>query len=149
MGSAIRNDSPLKQRLEDRQTHILPGGQGRRDLVSRVLGCARAVLRARGPGLEAVCYAKALSLELEASRIPHRRDCQVEVRFRGEHLGSRRISLLLDQLAVEILGAPNLLERDRCRMKATLHASRRPIGLLLSFAGEELVAAAVTNHGAP
>jgi GxxExxY protein len=133
----------LSQRAEEQEfdpetTAVLPM-RPPVDACVQVLRCAQTVHRLLGPGLEDFLYARSLALELAAARISYQRDVFVEVRYRGAIVGKRRVSFVLDDLAVEVFSsAPE--EAAQLRTRAAALLLTRPVGLSLNFGPSALQA---------
>ena len=125
-------ERPLEEEFDPEVTAVLPM-RPPADTCSRVLRCAQVVHRLLGPGLEDFLYARALALELAAERIGYQRDAFVEVRYRGAIVGKRRVSFVLDQLAVAVLALERPAEVEQLRGHAAALLLTRPGGLALNF----------------
>ena len=103
-------------------------------LSSRVLGAAIEVHRALGAGYQESGYANALSVALAARGIPHSREHEVDLYFRGVHIGKHRLDLLVDDtIVVELKAVEKVLELHKAQTRAYLKSTNKAVGLLLNF----------------
>ena len=130
---------------QEEVTQVLPMRPAA-DLCTRVLRCAQMVHRSLGPGLEDFLYERALALELAAERIAYQRDAFVEVRYRGAIVGKRKVSFLIDGLAVATFAGPFDGSED-LRRQASALLVHRPVGLALCFSGAWLQASRADERG--
>lgn len=111
--------------------------------AARLVDCARRVHRALGPGLEQPIYARALALELQAEKLEYRRECTVEVRFRGSNVGRVLLDFLVEGVAVALLPGPAAQPEERTRLAAAAIAAGVRTAVALAFGDRELRAVPV------
>jgi GxxExxY protein len=103
-------------------------------ITGRIIHCAMEVHQALGPGLLEAAYETALSIELEAARIPYVRQHSVPVFYKGRKAGDYRIDLLVeDSVVVEIKAVERVDPLFDAQVLAYLRASGKRLGLLLNF----------------
>ncbi|NCB17754.1 MAG: GxxExxY protein [Synergistales bacterium] len=104
-------------------------------LSNQVIGCALEVHRQLGPGLLESVYEAALALELEQQGIPHRRQVQLQVQYKGVTLDcAYRLDLVVaDQLLVELKSVDSLEPIHEAQLLTYLKLSGLKTGLLINF----------------
>jgi len=109
------------------------------DLSYRIIGCAMAVHNELGCGFQEVIYQRALSLELNACGIPHQREFEMPVMYKGVQVGTRRVDFFVDgKIMVELKSLTALEAVHLAQGKNYLEAYRISEGLLLNFGAKEL-----------
>jgi GxxExxY protein len=106
-----------------------------RNLTNGIIGAAIEVHRALGPGLLESIYEQALCHELALRSIPHRRQVELPVRYKGTDLdGTLRMDLLVDdRVVVEIKAVEHQLPIHICQLLTYLRVSGYRVGLLINF----------------
>ena len=105
------------------------------DLMSKVLDAATIVHRQLGPGLMESVYELALMLELEVMNIPARRQVEVPVVYRGQHLGIgfRADIIVADCLLLELKAVEDLNAAHQAQIITYLKLLKFKRGYLLNF----------------
>lgn len=106
----------------------------------KVIGCARDVHVALGPGYDADVYLEAMKHELTAGGIRFKSREPIEIRHRDARVGEIRPDLLVeDRFIVEVLAQPREIGGyERARLRAQLRAADVELGLIINFAGRLL-----------
>ncbi len=100
-------------------------------VAHEVIACALAVHRELGPGYLESFYRKAMCIELRARALAFETEKAVEVRYRGELLGTHRIDLIVQGLVVVELKAVEALDPvHRKQVVSYLKATKLRLGLL-------------------
>jgi len=111
-------------------------------LTGRIIGAAQTVHHALGPGFEEVIYQRALARELPAHDLEHDREVEIDVLYKGERVGRRRVDFVVGDesgdVMVEIKAKGALEDVDVIQALSYLKASGFPVGLLLNFGGRKL-----------
>lgn len=104
------------------------------DLTDRIIGCAIAVHRELGPGLDAAAYAACFGVELTAAGLRWERQVPVPVRYRGESIdcGFRLGFLVEGAVAVEV-AADRTDGAEDARLETRLRLSGLRAGLFINF----------------
>ncbi len=109
------------------------------DITRRVIGCAMTVHRLLGNGFQEVIYQKALGIELSRESIAWKREFEMPIFYRGEHIGTRRVDFLIEgRISVELKALTALEKVHLAQAKNYLEAYNLETGLLINFGGESL-----------
>ena len=100
-----------------------------------IIGAAMAVHTELGNGFLEAVYQEAFSLELSQRAIPHQREVQLQLSYRGTPLRTyyKVDFICLDQVIVELKASNDLTSIDESQVINYLKASRLSRGLLLNF----------------
>jgi GxxExxY protein len=108
-------------------------------VAGEVIASALAVHRELGPGYLESFYRKAMCIELRARALAFETEKAVEVRYRGEVLGTHRIDLIVQGLVIVELKAVEALDPvHRKQVVSYLKATKLRLGLLINFDAELL-----------
>ena len=111
-------------------------------ITARILAAAREVHRHLGPGFEEVIYQRALSKELPAHELEYSREVWMDVLYKGEKVGRKRVDFMIgrgaESVMVEIKAKARLEDVDFVQALSYLKASGYRVGLLLNFGAKEL-----------
>jgi len=111
-------------------------------LTGRIIAAAQEVHRALGPGFEEVVYQRALGKELPAHDLDYSREVWIDVLYKGENVGRKRIDFIIGdstgEVMVEIKAKASLENVDFVQALSYLKASGQRVGLLLNFGGRVL-----------
>ena len=116
------------------------------ELSRRIIGCAIEVHRSLGPGFEERFYQRALAMELQAARIEFCREEPVDILYKGEKLGSKRMDFLVEGIIVEMKAKAALEPVDHVQTLSYLKASGMQLGLLINFGGSKVEVERLVNH---
>lgn len=109
------------------------------DLTSKVIGCAMRVHSALGNGFQEVIYQCALAIEFSLAEIPFSREFDMPIFYRNQHIGTRRVDFLVDEiLSVEIKAVINLEDVHFAQAINYLEAYNLEVGLLINFGERSL-----------
>ncbi|MFO7897698.1 MAG: GxxExxY protein [Planctomycetota bacterium] len=108
-------------------------------LIREVIGCCIRVHMALGPGfLEAINH-RALEIELAESGIDFETENEIALTYRGHHLGTHRLDLLVHgRLVVELKTVEELTGQHYAQVRSYLKATGTSLGLLANFAERTL-----------
>jgi GxxExxY protein len=105
-----------------------------------IIGAAMEVHRQLGCGFLEPVYQEALAIELAVRGVPHRREVELLVYYKGQRLNScyRADFLCYDSVIVELKALAKLSGTEEAQILNYLKASGREIGLLLNFGAPSL-----------
>ena len=105
-----------------------------------IIGAAMEVHREIGCGFLEPVYQKALAAELAARSIPHQREVEVPVVYKGRPLDVtyRMDFLCYGTVVVETKALPRLTAAEEAQLLNYLKASGHEVGLLLNFGANSL-----------
>ncbi len=113
------------------------------DLLSRmrswmplreVIGAAIEVHRRFGPGLDEAMYEAAMKVELRLRQIPFESQVHIQVEYKGEPIGTRRMDLIIGgRLVVELKAIEQLSSLHKAQVKTYLKITGLNLGLLINF----------------
>ena len=108
------------------------------DVTARIIAAATEVHRELGPGFEEIIYQRALARELPAHGLEFSREVWVDIFYKGEKVGRKRVDFIIDQVMVEIKAKAELEAVDFVQTLSYLKASGYKVGLLLNFGSPKL-----------
>jgi GxxExxY protein len=116
------------------------------ELTSRIIGCAMEVHKALGNGFQEVIYQRALAIEMKYAGIDFRREFEMPIYYREEHIGTRRVDFLVEGvISVELKAITKLEDVHFAQAINYLEAYNLEIGLLLNFGEMSLNFKRLTN----
>jgi len=105
-----------------------------------IIGAAMEVHRELGPGFLEVVYQDALQVEFKKREIPHQREVELPVYYKGELLehSYRADYICYDEVVVELKAMDALTGKDEAQIIHYLKVTRSSPGLLLNFGSDSL-----------
>jgi GxxExxY protein len=111
-------------------------------LTGRIIAAAHEVHHVLGPGFEEVVYQRALAKELPAHRLEYDREAWIDVFYKGEEVGRKRVDFIIGDdsgdVLVEIKAKAVLQDVDVVQALSYLKASGYRVGLLINFGSKKL-----------
>jgi GxxExxY protein len=103
-------------------------------LAHAVIGAALEVHKRLGAGLDEGLYCAAMCVELKSRGISFQREVIVDVRYRDEVIGKRRIDLLVgNRLVVELKAIEPLAPVHSAQVRTYLILTGCRLGILINF----------------
>src|SRR5258706_8662936 len=104
------------------------------ELSGAIIGAAIEVHRQYGPGLEEELYEAALCAEMRLRNIPFACQVWLDVLYKGEVIGRRRVDLIVgDRIIVELKAVEQLAPIHRAQLLTYLKITGYKLGLLINF----------------
>jgi GxxExxY protein len=108
------------------------------EVTGRIIAAARQVHQNLGPGFEEVIYQRALALELPAHGLDFSREVWIDVHYKGEIIGHKRIDFIIEGVMVEIKARSVIEDVAVVQTLSYLKASGYEVGLFLNFGTKSL-----------
>ncbi len=116
------------------------------ELTGQIIGCAMTVHSALGNGFQEVIYQRALEIEMADRGIPFSREHVMPIYYKGQHIGTRRVDFLVDNVVcVELKAIIQLEDVHLAQAINYLEAYDLEVGLLINFGARSLEFKRVTN----
>ena len=78
-------------------------------LTHKIIGCAMEVHNTLGNGFQEVIYQRALAIEFGRQNISFVRELEMQLHYKGEHIGRRRVDFFIeDNVMLEIKAVEKL-----------------------------------------
>jgi len=116
------------------------------EITSRIIGCAMTVHTELGNGFQEVIYQRALEIEMTIAGLNFKREFEMPIFYRNQHIGTRRVDFLVeDVISVELKAITKLEDVYFAQAINYLEAYNLEIGLLINFGEQSLVFKRLTN----
>jgi GxxExxY protein len=104
------------------------------ELSNMVIGAGLELHKRLGPGLDEASYENALAIEFRLRGIDFQRQVWIEVEYKGEIIGKRRLDFLVGgRLIVEVKAVPELIPLFKAQLYTYLKLMNLHLGLLINF----------------
>ncbi|NJK98921.1 MAG: GxxExxY protein [Bacteroidales bacterium] len=115
--------------------------------TSRIIACALEVHKILGNGFQEVIYQRALSIEMKLQGIAHKREEEMEIFYKCEKIGTRRVDILVgEKISVEIKAIIQMDDVHLAQAINYLEAYNLEVGLLINFGSKSLEFKRVMNR---
>lgn len=109
------------------------------ELTGNIIKCAMEVHRYLGNGFQEVIYQRALAIELAANKIDFVREQEMDIFYKGEKIGLRRVDFFVEgKVMVELKAVLELENAHFAQAINYLEAYGIGIGLLINFGSPSL-----------
>ena len=116
------------------------------EITGNIIGAAMEVHKILGNGFQEVIYQRALEKELGLRHIAFKREFVMEIFYKGDKIGTRRVDFLIgDLIAVELKAVIELQDVHLAQAINYLEAYNLEIGLLINFGSKSLDFKRVAN----
>jgi len=116
------------------------------DISSKVIGAAMLVHSILGNGFQEVIYQRALEIEMQHAQIPFTREHEMNIYYRNQIIGNRRVDFLVaDIISVELKAITKLEDVHVAQAINYLEAYNLEVGLLINFGEPSLNFRRFTN----
>ena len=117
------------------------------DITKKIIGCAMQVHSALGNGFQEVIYQRALAIEMEYAGLIFEREKEMEIFYRRENIGTRRVDFFVEgKIMVELKAITVLEDVHLAQAMNYLEAYQKEIGLLINFGAKSLQFKRVHNN---
>jgi GxxExxY protein len=117
------------------------------ETTAKIIKAAKIVHRELGPGFREVIYQRALALELSAQDLDFSREVWMDVHYRGQKVGRKRVDFIVEQVMVELKAKAIIEDVDFVQTLSYLKASGYTVALLLNFGAKQLGIKRIVNEG--
>ena len=108
-------------------------------LTGNIIGCCMEVHRILGNGFQEVVYQRALAIEFRRQNISFSREHEMEIFYKGENVGTRRVDFFVEgKVMVELKAIIHLEDVHLAQAINYLEAYGLEIGLLVNFGAQSL-----------
>lgn len=109
------------------------------ELTAAIIGAALEVHSILGPGFQEVIYQRALEIEMQRRGLLFVREQEMDIFYKGHHLGKRRVDFFVDgKIMVEIKAVSQLEDVHLAQAINYLEAYDLEVGLLINFGAKSL-----------
>jgi GxxExxY protein len=109
------------------------------DLTGKIIGCAMEVHKTLGNGFQEVIYQRALVIEMAEQGLEFEREFEMDINYKGEHIGTRRVDFFVEgKIMVELKAVIQLEDVHLAQAINYLEAYGMSIGLLINFSSRSL-----------
>jgi len=109
------------------------------ELTGKIIGCSMEVHRILGNGFQEVIYQRALAIEMANHHISFSREHEMDILYKGEHIGQRRVDFFVEgKIMVELKAVIQLEDVHLAQAINYLEAYGLDIGLLINFGNTSL-----------
>jgi GxxExxY protein len=116
------------------------------ELTGKIIGCAMEVHRQLGNGFQEVLYQRALEIEMTMQGISFSREHEMEIFYKGENIGTRRVDFLVEGVvSVELKALIRIEDVHLAQAINYLEAYNLEVGLLINFGAKSLQFKRVAN----
>jgi len=108
-------------------------------LTGKIIGCAMEIHRFLGNGFQEIIYQRALEIEMRSQGLEFSREHEMEIFYKGESIGIRRVDFLVEgKIMVELKAVVQLEDVHLAQAINYLEAYGLEIGLLINFGSQSL-----------
>jgi GxxExxY protein len=117
------------------------------EITKRIIGCAMRVHSTLGNGFQEVIYQRAMAIEMSFDALEFEREKEMEIFYRGEPIGARRVDFFVEGcIMVELKAVIDLEDVHLAQAMNYLEAYNMEIGLLINFGAKSLQFKRVHNN---
>ncbi len=129
----------LNYDLNDLMNTMIKNEYTESELTGKIIGCAMEVHKTLGNGFQEVIYQRALQIEMRNQHIEFSREHEMEIFYKGERVGQRRVDFFVDRkIMVELKAVIQLEDVHLAQAINYLEAYNMQIGLLINFGSRSL-----------
>ena len=110
-----------------------------KDITGKIIGAAMQVHKILGNGFQEVIYQRALKIELPLFGLNFKREFEMPIYYREQHIGTRRVDFLVEEIiSVEIKAVSQMEDAHMAQAINYLEAYNLEVGLLINFGKKSL-----------
>jgi GxxExxY protein len=110
-----------------------------KETTGKIIGAAMQVHKVLGNGFQVVIYQRALEMEFPYFGLDFKREFEMPIFYRNQHIGTRRVDFLVEELiSVEIKAVIKLEDVHLAQAINYLEAYNIEVGLLINFGSKSL-----------
>ena len=110
-----------------------------KETTGKIIGAAMEVHKYFGNGFQEVIYQRALQIEFFQNHFNFKREFEMPIYYKGNHIGTRRVDFIVnDLISVEIKAVIKLEDVHLAQAINYLEAYNIEIGLLINFGSKSL-----------
>lgn len=103
-------------------------------LTHKIIGCAMTVHSTIGNGFQEKIYQRALAIELADQNILFAEEQEMEIFYKGHHIGNRRVDFFIEgKIVLEIKATASISPEHKTQAINYLEIMNIPNGLLINF----------------
>ena len=111
-----------------------------KEITEKIIGASFEVHKFLGNGFQEVIYQRALEIEMTIAGLNFKREFEMPIFYRNQHIGTRRVDFLVeDVISVELKAITKLEDVYFAQAINYLEAYNLEIGLLINFGEQSLV----------
>ena len=116
------------------------------DITEKIIGACFKVHGTLGNGFQEVIYQRALELELKLISFEYAREFEMPIYYLDQHIGTRRVDFLIDNIiSVELKAIIKLEDVHFAQAMNYLEAYNLEVGLLINFGSKRMEFHRFTN----
>ena len=120
------------------------------NITYKIIGCAMKVHSTLGNGFQEVIYQRAMAIEMAEEGLTFKREMEMDIFYRNEHIGKRRVDFFVEGvIMVELKALIQLEDVHLAQAMNYCQAYNLPIGLLINFGSKCLQHKRVYNLNHP
>ena len=120
------------------------------NITYKIIGCAMKVHSTLGNGFQEVIYQRAMAIEMAEEGLTFKREMEMDIYYRNEHIGKRRVDFFVEGvIMVELKALIQLEDVHLAQAMNYCQAYNLPIGLLINFGSKSLQHKRVYNLNHP
>lgn len=109
------------------------------EITGKIIKCAMAVHNELGNGFQESIYQRALAIEFELEEIPFEREFEMEIYYKENHIGTRRVDFLVNgDISVELKAVSKIENEHFAQAINYLEIYNLEIGMLINFGERSL-----------
>jgi GxxExxY protein len=109
------------------------------ELTGKIIGCCMEVHRTLGNGFQEFIYQKSLAIEFNRQKIIFSREHEMDILYKGHHVGRRRVDFFVEgKVMLELKAVIRLEDVHLAQAINYLEAYKMGTGLLVNFGSKSL-----------